>query len=91
MSEAPVLGVARGRFRMADLLTDDGRPWAVDDQRLEEIALLTDVMVEASARSGPLTQVEIDALLTSTSVVTRSLPSDRRPIPQPRREDAPAR
>ena len=79
---------------MADLLTDDGRPWVVDDHRSEEIALLTDVMVEASVRSGPLTQVEIDALLTSTPVVTRLVRTQRRPVhpvPQPRREDAPAR
>ena len=72
---------------MADLLTDDGRPWAVDDQRLEEITLLTDVMIEATACSGPLTRVEIDALLAPASGVAKPVPPDRYPVPHPRREE----
>jgi len=59
---------------MADLLSDDGLLWAVDGQRLEEITLLTEVMIEATARSGPLTQVEVDALLARTSRVGRLVP-----------------
>jgi hypothetical protein len=76
---------------MADLLSDDGRPWAVDDQRPEEIALLTDVMIEATTRSGPLTQVEVDALLSRTSRVGRLVPPERHLVPHPRRGDGPAR
>jgi hypothetical protein len=77
---------------MADLLTDHGRPWAVDDQRLEEITLLTDVMIEATTRSGPLTQADIDALLVGTPGVSTPGPPDRDPVPRPRREAAmPAR
>jgi hypothetical protein len=72
---------------MADVLTDDGRAWVVDDQRLEEIALLTDVMIGATARSGPLTQVEIDALPSRVPLVP-----EWPHVPHPRREDAlPAR
>jgi hypothetical protein len=69
--------------RMADLLTDDGRGWVVDDQRLLEITLLTDVMIEATARSGPLTQLEIDALLSRAPLVPPEWPY----VPHPRRED----
>ena len=76
---------------MADLLTDDGLLWAVDGQRLEEITLLTEVMIEATARSGPLTQVEVDALLARTSRVARLVPPERHLVPHPRRGDAPAR
>ena len=73
---------------MADVLSDDGRPWAVDDQRPDEIALLTDVMIEATARSGPLAQVEIDALLARAPTrAARLAPGERHPIPHPRRED----
>jgi hypothetical protein len=72
---------------MADVLSDDGRPWAVDDQRPDEIALLTDVMIEATARSGPLAQVEIDALLARAPRAARLAPGERHPIPHPRRED----
>ena len=66
---------------MADLLTDDGRPWAVDDQRLEEIALLTDVMVEASARSGPL----IRSRLMRCSYPPQLSPGPSHPIGAPYR------
>ena len=77
---------------MADLLTDDGRPWAADEQRPQEIALLTVVMVAAATRSGPLTQVEIDALLARAPGVARLVIPERHSIPHPRREDAmPAR
>ena len=76
---------------MADLLTDDGRPWAVDGQRPDEIALLTDVMIEATTRSGPLTQAEIDGLLAHAPRVAGLAPGERHPIPYPRRGDAPAR
>jgi hypothetical protein len=73
---------------MAEPLTDDGRGWVVDDQRLLEITLLTDVMIEAAARPGPLSQVEIDALLSRAPL----LPPQRAAVPHPRREDAlPAR
>ena len=73
---------------MADLLTDDGRPWAVDSQRLDEIALVTDVMIEATTRSGPLTQAEIDDLLAhAPSVAGLALRRTGHPIPHPRRED----
>ena len=68
---------------MLDLLTDDGQPWALDDQRLEEITLLTEVMIGATACSGPLTQVKIDALLAIT-------PTCRHPRPtRPARRTAP--
>jgi hypothetical protein len=73
---------------MADLLTDQRRPWAVDDQRFEEITLLTDVMIEATSHSGPLTQVEIDVLLARAPGVARPVPPDRHPVPHPRREEA---
>jgi hypothetical protein len=77
---------------MADLLTDDGRPWVVDEQRHQEIALLTVVMLAASARSGPLTQVEIDALLARAPGVARLVIPERHSLPHPRRGDAmPAR
>jgi hypothetical protein len=76
---------------MADLLTDDGRPWVVDGQRLEEITLLTQVMIEATARSGPLTQVEVDALLARTATVARLVPPEWHLVPHPRRGDAPTR
>jgi hypothetical protein len=76
---------------MADLLTDDGRPWAVDGQRLDEIALLTDVMIEATTRSGPLTQAEIDGLLAHAARGAGLAPGERHPIPHPRRGDAAAR
>lgn len=73
---------------MAELLTDNGRPWAVDDQRLEEITLLTDVMIEATTHPGPLTRVEIDALLAPTPGVAKPVQPDRHPVPHLRREEA---
>ena len=40
-----------------------------DPQRLEEIALLTRLTIEAGGRSGPLTPDEIDQLLAHSPVV----------------------
>ncbi|MFY9913033.1 MAG: hypothetical protein WAK18_00095 [Nocardioidaceae bacterium] len=40
-----------------------------DPQRLEEIALLTRLTIEARGRSGPLTSEEIDQLLAHSPVV----------------------
>ncbi len=40
-----------------------------DPQRLEEIALLTRLTIEARGRSGPLTSDEIDQLLAHSPVV----------------------
>jgi hypothetical protein len=63
------LGITFEESRMADLLTDDGYAWVVDDARLEEIALLTRMMIEATGHTGPLTQAQIDELLVRAPIV----------------------
>ena len=42
---------------------------SLNEERVEEIALLTRLMVEATSRSGPLSQREIDELLAHSPVV----------------------
>ncbi len=70
---------------MANRLPDDGRPWTVDAQRLDEITLLSGVMIEATSRPGPLTQVEIDALLVRRPLVV-AVETARAGVPLPRRK-----
>lgn len=65
----------------------------VDHERLEEIVLLTRLMVEATGRSGPLGQGEIDQQLEHSPIilpVQKSGPSDTVPAPpgvERRRDD----
>jgi hypothetical protein len=70
---------------MAELVTDPERSWAVDGHRLEEIALLTRLMVEATSRSGSLAQADIDELLEQTPATDVQL--GREAVPHPRRGD----
>ena len=44
----------------------DTDPPIMDEERLEEIALLTRLMIEATGRCGPLTMSEVDELLATT-------------------------
>ena len=74
---------------MANLFTDDGRPWAVDAQRRDEIRLLTDVMIEATSRSGPFTKAEIDELLVYAPLL-REATTAQGVVPHPRRKQGAA-
>ena len=58
---------------------EDGRYALLDPQRLEEIALLGRLMIEATSRSGPLSQREIDQLLEPGPIVL-PVQSDRRAV-----------
>ena len=71
---------------MADLLIDDGRSWVVDDTQLEEIALLTQMMIEATGHSGPMTQTEIDEVLGAPAPVVEIPRPARHRVPHPRAE-----
>ena len=54
---------------MLDDRTDRHALHVLDEKRVGEIALLTRLMVEATSRSGPLPQCEIDELLAHSPVV----------------------
>ena len=49
--------------------TDQQTLQILNEERVEEIALLTRLMVEATSRNGPLSQNEIDELLAHSPVV----------------------
>ena len=80
------LGITEEESRMADLLTDDGRSWVVDDTQLEEIALLTQMMIEATGHSGPMTQSEIDEVLGASATRVAIPRPARHWVPHPRGE-----
>lgn len=54
---------------MVELRVEQVDPLIVDEDRLQEIALVTRLMVEATGRSGQLSQEEIDQLLDHSPVV----------------------
>jgi hypothetical protein len=56
-------GVANEEFRTVDRAADDDLPSIVDAQQLDEIHLLTSLMIAASAHTAPFTQDEVDRLL----------------------------
>jgi hypothetical protein len=54
---------------MVENTTDEHTLQLLNEERVEEIALLTRLMVEATSRNGPLPQNEIDELLAHSPVV----------------------
>lgn len=54
---------------MVENNTDERTLQLLSEERVEEIALLTRLMVEATSRNGPLPQSEIDELLAHSPVV----------------------
>lgn len=61
---------------MVGLGVEQGDPPIVEEDRLSEIALATRLIIEATGRSGQLSQQEIDRLLDHSPVVMQIAPRD---------------